>query len=84
MTKYGKAQLTMTIPLYCLAQFQFSTSQIELSLALNLVITDPPPPRGGKSVATWQPSCQKVFEESGSGRKFLDLSSALSHKQAIR
>ena len=40
--------------------------------------------RGGKSVATWQPNCQKVFEESGSGRKFLDLSSILSHKQAIR
>ena len=36
-----------------------------------------------QSVATWQPSCQKVFEESGSGRKFLDLSSALSQKQAI-
>ena len=40
--------------------------------------------RGGKSVATWQPSCQKVFEESGSGRKFLDPSPLLSHKQAIR
>ena len=26
-------------------------------------------------------SCQKVFEESGFGRKFLDFSSALSHKQ---
>ena len=36
------------------------------------------PPRGGKSAATWQPSCQKVFEESGSGRKFLDHSPALS------
>ena len=30
--------------------------------------------RGGKSVATWQPSCQKVFEETGSDRKFLDPS----------
>ena len=30
-------------------------------------------PQGGKSVATWQPSCQKVFEESGNGRKVLDL-----------
>ena len=29
--------------------------------------------RGAKSAATWQPSCQKVFEESGSDRKFLDL-----------
>ena len=38
-------------------------------------------PRGGKSVAIWQPSCQKVFEESGSGRKFLDPSPALSHTQ---
>ena len=35
--------------------------------------------RGAKSVATWQPSCQKVFEESGSGRKFLDS----SHDQTI-
>ena len=25
-------------------------------------------------MATWQPSCLKVFEESGSGRKFLDPS----------
>ena len=33
--------------------------------------------RGGKSAATWQPSCQKVFEESGSGRKFLDPSPVL-------
>ena len=32
--------------------------------------------RGGKSAATWQPSCQKVFEESVSGRKFLII---LSH-----
>ena len=39
--------------------------------------------RGGKSVATWQPSCHKVFEESGSGRKFLDPILLLSHKQAI-
>ena len=34
--------------------------------------------RGAKSVATWQPSCQKVFEGSGSDRKFLDLSPILS------
>ena len=34
--------------------------------------------RGAKSAATWQPSCQKVFEESGSDRKFLDLSPILS------
>ena len=27
-------------------------------------------PQDGKRVATWQPSCQKVFEESGSDRKF--------------
>ena len=26
--------------------------------------------RGAKSAATWQPSCQKVFEESDSERKF--------------
>ena len=38
-------------------------------------------PQRGKSVATWQPSCQKVFEESGSDRKFLDPSPALFHKQ---
>ena len=30
--------------------------------------------RGTKSTATWQPCCQKGFEESGSGRKFLDPS----------
>ena len=29
--------------------------------------------RGRKSLSTWQPSCQKVFEESGNGRKVLDL-----------
>ena len=29
--------------------------------------------RGGKSVATWQPSYQKVFEESVFGRNFLIL-----------
>ena len=34
-------------------------------------------PQDGKRVATWQPSCQKVFEESGSDRKFLDPSLAL-------
>ena len=38
-------------------------------------------PRGGKSAATWQPSCQKVFEESGSGRKFFDFLTALSHNK---
>ena len=38
-------------------------------------------PQDGKRVATWQPSCQKVFEESGSDRKFLDPSPALFHKQ---
>ena len=37
--------------------------------------------RGAKSAATWQPSCQKGFEESGSGRKILDPSPAFSHKK---
>ena len=40
--------------------------------------------RGGKSAATWQPSSQKVFEESGSGRKVLNPSSALSPDQTIQ
>ena len=41
--------------------------------------------RGGKSVATWQPSCKKGFEKkSGFGKKFLDPFPALSHKQTIR
>ena len=43
-----------------------------------------PPPWGAKSAATGQPSCQKVFEESGSGRKFLDPSPVFSNKQTIR
>ena len=41
------------------------------------------PTRGAKSAATWQPSCQKAFEESGSGRKFLDPSPAFSCYQMI-
>ena len=39
---------------------------------------------GGKSVATWLPRWLKVFEESGSGRKFMDPSSALSPDQTIQ
>ena len=39
--------------------------------------------RGAKSVATWRPSCQKLFEESASGRKFLDHSPTLSCDQAV-
>jgi len=40
--------------------------------------------RGGKSAATWQPSYQKVFQESGSGRKFLDpITHFLSIKQFV-
>ena len=39
--------------------------------------------RGAKSAATWQPSCQKVSDESGSDRKFLDLSPALSCNRTI-
>ena len=39
--------------------------------------------RGAKSAATWQPSCQIVYKESGSGRRFLDPSPTLSHHQTI-
>ena len=41
-------------------------------------------PQDGKRVATWQPSCQKVFEESGSDRKFLDPSPELFTSRQIR
>ena len=39
--------------------------------------------KGAKSAAKWQPSCQKVFEELGSGRKVLDPFCALSCDQRI-
>ena len=37
--------------------------------------------RGVKSVATWQPSYQKLFEEPGSGRMVLNPFPAFSRKQ---
>ena len=34
--------------------------------------------RGAKSAGSWDPRCQKVFEESGSGRKFWTISTHFS------
>ena len=34
-------------------------------------------------MATWQPSCHKDFEQSGFGRKFLDLSPAIVFLQFL-
>ena len=39
--------------------------------------------KGAKSATTWQPSCQKVFEESGTDRKFSDLSHTFSYDWTI-
>ena len=60
-----------------------SKKNYKLVFLLNLRGERGPDPRCAKSVATWQPSCQKVFEESGSDRKFLDLSPALSCDRTI-
>ena len=61
---------------YCQAQFQFSTSQVELSLALSLIITTHPPTWESRdaawnwpyiwSVGSWWIVCLVIFGGRGS------------------
>ena len=39
--------------------------------------------RGAKSAGSWDPRCQKVFEESGSGRKFWTISTHFSASEQV-
>ena len=68
-----------------LSKSQHNTISTVVGFDTKMALQTPPthPTRGAKSMAIWQPSCQKVFKESYSGRKFWDPTLTLSCNQAI-